>query len=437
MLKLYSPGLQWTLAVMSGLSVWLLSVGFPRVDTGQFWAWAFLFTTALLVSQIPLSPRWRGMATALVDVLAVLAVGVWSALYVAALARLASALVKPGNQHSQLPFPLAAEQVAAATLATYAYGLTLHALAPVARPSEAALAAVLSYGLARGAVHAVVEWQRFQLRPAAAWRRQFTRLAWSYSAGALGGVLVSKLYPSSGIPIQGILAFMAFSLLTMYTTRLVGRGQVAYRDTLYGLVQAIEDRVLAQAATALEVAGLAAAIGCKLGLDDEEITTLYLGGLLRDIGMVAVSGTSGPGPAGDTGNARRCRHPIAGEDIVRQVPHLKACLPIIRYHHEAAGPGPDQGLAQEEWPLSARIVGLVDRYVTGYRQHGDGLPPAQALQALANTIPVRDRGIYARLVEAALERERWGSRVFGRHYALGPGSAGQEGKHRPAGQHLL
>jgi hypothetical protein len=430
MLKLYSSGLQWTLVVLSGLSAWLLHVGFPQAGNGQFWSLAFFFVTALLVAQIPLSPQWRGMATALVDVLAVLVVGVWSALYVAALARLVSALVEPGNHHSQLPFPLAVEDVAAGTLATYAYGHLLPVLAPFTRPTEAALVAVLGYALVRGAVHATVRWQRFRLRLASAWRWQFARLAWSYGAGALGGVLVRQLYPSSGIPVQGILAFMAFSLLTMYTTRLVGRGQVAYRDTLYGLVQAIEGRVLVQDATALEVAGLAAAIGCKLGLDDEEITTLYLGGLLRDIGMVAVSE---PCPGHDSGPALPCRHALAGEDIARQVPHLKSCLPIIRYHHEAAGPA--QGAAQEAWPLAARIVGLVDRYVALRRQQDDLAGAGAVLRVLA--AQGHDPGLHALLVEAALERERWGSGVFGRHYAFGPDSAGQERKPGASGQHLL
>lgn len=432
MLKLYSPGLQWTLAVLSGLSAWLLLVGFSQVGNGQFWSLAFFFVTALLVAQNPLSPRWRGMATALVDVLAVLVVGVWSALYVAALARLFSALVDPGNHHSQLPFPLVAEQVAAGTLATYAYGHLLPVLAPFTRPTEAALVAVLGYALVRGAVHATVSWQRFRLKLASAWRWQFARLSWSYGAGALAGVLVKQLYPSSGIPYQGILAFVAFSLLTMYTTRLVGRGQVAYRDTLYGLVQAIEERVLSQEATALEVAELSAAMGCKLGLEDEEITTLYLGGLLRDIGMVAVSE---PGPGHEPGPAPPCRHAFAGEDIARQVPHLKSCLPIIRYHHEAVGPS--QGATQEAWPLAARIVGLADRYVALRRQHNDWAGAGPVLEALGATTQVHDPILHALLAEAVHERERWGRDVFRRHYTFGPGSAGQERKPRAAGQYLL
>ncbi|MEW6522457.1 MAG: HD domain-containing phosphohydrolase [Bacillota bacterium] len=438
MFRQYSPALRKALTALSGLTVLLLAVALPRLDPTRFWALVFLFFTGILMSQIPSSPRLRGVVTALVDTLAVLVVGTWPALYVAALGRLASALLDPGHDHAHIPLPVAAEQVAAGTLATLAYGLMLDSLLPVVEPLEAMFLSVIGYTLVRGLVHALVEMERFRLRPLTAWRRQLLYVSGYHASGALSGVVLRAFYPAGGLPVEAMVVFVLFSLLALYSAWLVARRQIAYRDALYGLIHAIENKKGSFDAAALDVADLSAAIGCKLGLDDAGITTLYLGGLLRDIGMVAVPETAfnRPGPLTEEEIAAVRRHTGSGEGIARRVPYLKTCIPIIRHHHELCdGSGYPDGLAGNEIPLAARVVGLVDGYcaLTSQRPYRPRLLPRDALRELrSNAAHQFDPHLLSLLGQAVEERERWGKIVFRSHYSFGASSTRKEGKHHPA-----
>jgi putative two-component system response regulator len=56
-------------------------------------------------------------------------------------------------------------------------------------------------------------------------------------------------------------------------------------------------------------------------------------------------------------------HPITGERICEPLAVSKAFGPIIRNHHERwDGRGYPDGLAGEEIPIGARIVGIVDAF---------------------------------------------------------------------------
>lgn len=113
------------------------------------------------------------------------------------------------------------------------------------------------------------------------------------------------------------------------------------------------------------VAARAVAIAQVLGLDQAAIGTIRLGALLRDIGNAKL-----PPPivhkAGElTPHEREAveRHPLLGEELLRNVSPLAAILPIVRWHHERLDGGgyPDHLLA-EKIPLEVRIVSVADRF---------------------------------------------------------------------------
>ena len=57
------------------------------------------------------------------------------------------------------------------------------------------------------------------------------------------------------------------------------------------------------------------------------------------------------------------RHVIVGEEICRPLESMKFILSAIRYHHERwDGKGFPEGLADEEVPLMARVLSIIDSF---------------------------------------------------------------------------
>jgi putative two-component system response regulator len=109
----------------------------------------------------------------------------------------------------------------------------------------------------------------------------------------------------------------------------------------------------------------AAQLGNRLGLDEVQIIALRRGGILHDIGKIAVpdSVLKKPGGLGPEEWESMRRHPVIGEEICRPLRSLASVLPIIRHHHEHwNGRGYPDGLAGEQIPLLARVLQVADAY---------------------------------------------------------------------------
>lgn len=141
------------------------------------------------------------------------------------------------------------------------------------------------------------------------------------------------------------------------------------------------------------IARLASELGDKLGLNQEERTSLYVAALLRDIGQIAI-------PDSVLEKSDRLspeemelveKHPVLGHAIVQKSPYMSAMLPAILHHHEHFdGTGYPDGLAGERIPLAARIISAVDAYqsMTVDRPYRTKLDPAAAqaeMQRLAGS----------------------------------------------------
>ena len=132
---------------------------------------------------------------------------------------------------------------------------------------------------------------------------------------------------------------------------------------------------------------LAQHLGSELQLADEDLIVLKRGGILHDIGKIAIDDSIllKPGPLTAEEFEIIKTHPEVGENICRPLKTLKPVLPIIRYHQERFnGSGYPEGLAKHEIPLHARIIGLVDCYdaLTTDRTYRKALPSEFAIQIM-------------------------------------------------------
>lgn len=107
----------------------------------------------------------------------------------------------------------------------------------------------------------------------------------------------------------------------------------------------------------------AVALGEALGLDQEMVRALRLGGYLHDLGKIAVPDgiLLKPGPLDPIEQERIRAHPGAGSDLVLGLRSMELVRPIMRHHHEKwDGSGYPDGLKGEAIPLGARIISVVD-----------------------------------------------------------------------------
>jgi putative two-component system response regulator len=108
---------------------------------------------------------------------------------------------------------------------------------------------------------------------------------------------------------------------------------------------------------------LAQYVGQELGFKDQDLTILKRGGILHDIGKIAIDESIllKPGPLTHDEFEIIKTHPVIGENICRPLKTLKPVLPIIRHHQERFnGSGYPDGLRGGEIPIHASIIGVVD-----------------------------------------------------------------------------
>lgn len=132
---------------------------------------------------------------------------------------------------------------------------------------------------------------------------------------------------------------------------------------------------------------LAQHLGSELQLADEDLIVLKRGGILHDIGKIAIDDSIllKPGPLTAEEFEIIKTHPEIGENICRPLKTLKPVLPIIRYHQERFnGSGYPEGIAKHEIPIHARIIGLVDCYdaLTTDRTYRKALPSEFAIRIM-------------------------------------------------------
>jgi len=111
------------------------------------------------------------------------------------------------------------------------------------------------------------------------------------------------------------------------------------------------------------VAEWAVAIGEQLGLAPGRLRDLALAGLLHDIGKLAVPDAilTKPGRLTDEEMAVIRRHPLAGDELARELGYAERIRRGVRSHHERLdGSGYPDGLRGDELDLETRIMAVAD-----------------------------------------------------------------------------
>jgi putative two-component system response regulator len=160
---------------------------------------------------------------------------------------------------------------------------------------------------------------------------------------------------------------------------------------LLALAQTVEHRDQYTGKHCQRLAVASVMLGEALGLTGQDLTALYRGGYLHDIGKIGIPDAILFKQGGLTDQEWEVMrsHPARGEQICRPMQSLAPVLPIIRSHHERwDGSGYPDGLAGEDIPLLARILQVADIYdaLTTERSYKPALSPEEALTVMEEEV---------------------------------------------------
>ena len=161
----------------------------------------------------------------------------------------------------------------------------------------------------------------------------------------------------------------------------------ATEGVLFALARAVEARDRHTIHHAERVGRYAEAMGAAHGLTHEDGGLLYQGGVLHDLGKIAIPDAIllKPGPLTPPEFARMREHSVEGERICLSLRSVAHYLPIIRHHHERVdGTGYPDHLAGSEIPIGARITAIADSWdaMVSDRPYRAGLDEDEALRRL-------------------------------------------------------
>lgn len=179
----------------------------------------------------------------------------------------------------------------------------------------------------------------------------------------------------------------AQALVALENARLLSQREELYNETVATLADAMETKDAYTGGHCAGVMRLALEVAQKLELKGEQLEEVRQAALLHDIGKVGVPDgiLLNTGRLSDEEQEIMRRHALMGSELVASVPSLRFVADAILYHHEKwDGSGYPAGLAAQEIPLAARIVGTVDAFdaMTTPRLYRQAISAQEALDEM-------------------------------------------------------
>jgi HD-GYP domain-containing protein (c-di-GMP phosphodiesterase class II) len=161
----------------------------------------------------------------------------------------------------------------------------------------------------------------------------------------------------------------------------------SYQDTLLVLANAIELRDHYTVGHTWRVTNFAVEIARELGWTEAKQHEVQMGGVLHDVGKIAVDNAilGKPDRLTEEEFEQMKVHPARGADLLRDVKFLQPVIPYCLYHHERwDGGGYPFGLKGADIPVEGRLIAVADTFdaMTSTRPYRKGMSPTTAIEAL-------------------------------------------------------
>ncbi|MFH1367507.1 MAG: HD domain-containing phosphohydrolase [Elusimicrobiota bacterium] len=158
-------------------------------------------------------------------------------------------------------------------------------------------------------------------------------------------------------------------------------------EVIFALARAIEAKDKYTQGHTERVSQFALTVAHNMGLSKKEQDALYKGGILHDIGKIAIPDAilNKPGRLTDEEFVIIKTHPDRGQQICQPLNSIQDALPVVRHHHEKLdGSGYPDKISGGNVPVVARIMAIVDVYdaLTSTRSYRAALPQDKAFSIL-------------------------------------------------------
>ena len=180
---------------------------------------------------------------------------------------------------------------------------------------------------------------------------------------------------------SGIKAVAQMNLIRKINTELkdtYDKLEKAYMESVETLRYTVEAKDTYTRGHSDRVSEYSVLLGRKLGLSDQDVNTLKIGGLFHDIGKIGVPDSIllKNSKLTDDEYSEIKNHPTIGAHILSNATIFKDVLPVVKHHHERYdGNGYPGKLKGEEIPLVARIAAVADSFdaMTSRRTYRDSM----------------------------------------------------------------
>jgi diguanylate cyclase (GGDEF)-like protein/putative nucleotidyltransferase with HDIG domain len=228
------------------------------------------------------------------------------------------------------------------------------------------------------------------------WRDNYLWTWWSFLASAIATAIIysalthlGSAYVLLSVPVIAA----TFWTYKIYFERVNAKTREAeelsrlHLATVEALATAIDAKDQTTHFHVRRVQIYAEGLGRLLKLSDPEIAALNAGALLHDVGKLAVPDhiLNKPGTLTPAEFEKTKIHTVVGAEILGRINFPYPVVPIVRHHHERwDGKGYPDGLQEEQIPITARIMSVIDCFdsVREDRPFRPGMSRADAIELL-------------------------------------------------------
>ena len=168
----------------------------------------------------------------------------------------------------------------------------------------------------------------------------------------------------------------------------------SYMETIETLRLAVDAKDVYTRGHSDRVSEYSVLIGKRLGLSEDDIKTLRIGGLFHDIGKIGVPDSIllKDAKLTDDEYSQIKNHPSIGAHILSTATIFSNIIPIVKHHHEKYnGTGYPSKLAGKNIPYHARIAAIADAFdaMTSKRPYRDEIPLEKVKEEFRNLLGIQ------------------------------------------------
>ncbi len=187
--------------------------------------------------------------------------------------------------------------------------------------------------------------------------------------------------------LEMLVALAGPSAIALRNAQYIEMIKQGYKDTLTAIANAVELRDHYTIGHTWRVTQFSLEIAKILGWSEAKLEEVYMGGVLHDVGKIAVDDAilRKTAPLTDEEFEKMKIHPVKGAELLRDIALFQPIVPYCLYHHERYdGKGYPYGLKGKNIPPEGRLVAVADTFdaMTSNRPYRRGMDPEVAIERI-------------------------------------------------------